>query len=280
MISREKNQDFFKLLEDVKQFSHAYLIETNSLEEAFPLVVKLGKKIICQNTYKIEENCKDCNVCHLIDEGIYSDFYVINPLTVGINKEEIEKLLKVFQTKSLNENGKRVYLVYGFERCDEYISNKILKFLEEPAPNIYALLMTENANKILPTIKSRCQSVKLKVDNVVVSSEKKEKVIKFLDFLFKNKTETIAYINELWFDSFIERTDVSEGFLLIEEVLLEEINLRYNGESNFFSCLGINNLLNVVKITENLNKIMHNNVNLNLIMDRFIIEVSNEIDLN
>ncbi len=280
MISREKNQDFFKLLEEVKHFSHAYLIETNSLEEAFPLVVKLGKKMICQNTYKIEENCNDCNVCHLIDEGIYSDFYVINPLTVGINKEEIEKLLKVFQTKSLNENGKRVYLVYGFERCDEYISNKILKFLEEPAPNIHALLMTENANKILPTIKSRCQSVKLKVDNVVVSSEKKEKVIKFLDFLFKNKTETIAYINELWFNLFIERTDVSEGFLLIEEVLLEEINLRYNGESNLFPCLGINNLLNVVKITENLNKIMHNNVNLNLIMDRFIIEVSNEIDLD
>ena len=166
MISKDKNKEFFKLLEEVNVFSHAYLFETNSLDEAYPFVLKFAKKILCENHYIEQEKCGECNICHLIDEGSYSDFYLINPETVGINKEEIDKLFHVFQGKSLKENGKRVYVIYGFERLDEYVSNKILKFLEEPSDNIHALLMTENANKLLSTIKSRCQNIKIRVENL------------------------------------------------------------------------------------------------------------------
>lgn len=277
MISKDKNKEFFKLLEDVNVFSHAYLFETNSIKDAYPFILMFAKKILCDNHYINQDKCGECNICHLIDEGSFSDFYLINPDTVGINKEEIDKLFHVFQGKSLKENGRRVYVIYGIERLDEYVSNKILKFLEEPSDNIHALLITENANKLLSTIKSRCQNIKIKVDNVEVSLENKEIITKFLDFLFKNGYKTIAYTNELWFNYFEERKDFQEAFMLIQKVLLDEINVRYNNEKSLFNNLSLENLLNIVLITDKLSKIIGNNVNLNLLIDRFIIEVTKEV---
>ncbi len=277
MISKDKNKEFFKLLEDVKSFSHAYLFETNSIKEAYPYVLMFAKKILCENHYITKDHCGECNICHLIDEGNYSDFYLINPDTVGINKEEIDKLFHAFKGKSLKENGRRVYIIYRIERLDEYVSNKILKFLEEPSDNIHALLITENANKLLSTIKSRCQNIKIKIDEVEVSLEKMEIVTKFLEFLFKNGFKTIAYTNELWFNYFEERSDFMEAFTLIEKVLLDEINLRYQEKSENFKNIELDKLLSIVLITDKLSRLINNNVNLNLLIDRFIIEVTNEV---
>src|SRR5699024_2403948 len=41
-------------------------------------------------------------------------------------------------------------------------SNRILKFLEEPTVETTALLLTENKQSIIPTIRSRCQVLDLK----------------------------------------------------------------------------------------------------------------------
>ena len=41
-------------------------------------------------------------------------------------------------------------------------ANSLLKFLEEPYPHTFAILITEQAQKILPTIFSRCQSLSFK----------------------------------------------------------------------------------------------------------------------
>ena len=35
--------------------------------------------------------------------------------------------------------------------------NSLLKFLEEPVEEVYAILTTKNINKVLPTIQSRCR---------------------------------------------------------------------------------------------------------------------------
>ena len=41
-------------------------------------------------------------------------------------------------------------------------SNSLLKFIEEPEENIFAILVTENRFALLKTILSRCQVLKLK----------------------------------------------------------------------------------------------------------------------
>ena len=51
-----------------------------------------------------------------------------------------------------------------FRRIDDATvdaSNSLLKFLEEPAPGIFGILIADEKSNILPTIQSRCQWIHL-----------------------------------------------------------------------------------------------------------------------
>jgi DNA polymerase-3 subunit delta' len=49
----------------------------------------------------------------------------------------------------------------GADRMGEVAANKFLKTLEEPPPRCLFFLLTERPEQLLPTIRSRCQSVQL-----------------------------------------------------------------------------------------------------------------------
>ena len=161
---------------------------------------------------------------------------------------------------------------------DEYVSNKILKFLEEPLENIHAILITENKNKLLSTIISRCQIIKINVDNVVISQEKYEYAYKFFDYLLNNGNKTIAYTNELVFEHFEDKVQFKELFTFIEKIILDEINNRYMDDSNSkYKNVSLNSLIKIIQITDKLSRLINNNINLNLLIDRYIIEITKEV---
>ena len=56
---------------------------------------------------------------------------------------------------------KRIYIIKECDKMNLQTANSILKFLEEPADNIIAILMTNNISKLLETIVSRCQLIRL-----------------------------------------------------------------------------------------------------------------------
>ena len=51
-------------------------------------------------------------------------------------------------------------LIHNAERMNPATANALLKTLEEPSPDTYFVLTTQNHNALLPTIVSRCQSLK------------------------------------------------------------------------------------------------------------------------
>ena len=200
---------------------------------------------------------------------------IVNPDTIGINNEEITKLLTYMETKSLRENGRRVYIIYGFERLSNVISNKILKFLEEPQENIYGILLTENFEKILPTIISRCQIMNY------TFPDKEE----FLSTIIVNKNKTIAYENDYFGDLFTNRLDFYNYFEILENIISESLNKQYNKETkesfvlNDLVNLPSITLINILNITNKLKCLIKNNINLNLLLDRYIIEITEELEL-
>ena len=267
--------DEFNKLLNLNTFSHAYLIESTNLEEAYPNVLKLVKKILCKNN-NYKEECSDCNICHLIDNNLYDDYLIINPETTTIKSEELTNLFNKFKDTSINENKNRVYLIYGFERIDKGISNKILKFLEEPEDNIYGILLTTNLNKIINTIKSRCQIIKIKGKPKEYDSKKVRVVKDFLDTLIIEKEKTICYYSKLFEETFVERKDYKEFFEILEEQLSIMLTNKFN-DINQNNDLTQENLINLIKIVDNLQKLIDNNINLQLLIDRLIIEFSKEV---
>lgn len=78
----------------------------------------------------------------------------------NIGVEETEALFKSLSLKAyLGKN--KVCVFWGVERLNIQAANKLLKLIEEPPLNTYFLLVIDDDEKLLPTIKSRCQMIVL-----------------------------------------------------------------------------------------------------------------------
>ena len=70
-------------------------------------------------------------------------------------------MLANFNQTALERKGIMVYVIHEVENMTIEAINSLLKFLEEPCPNTFAILTTRNESKVLPTIISRCESVRM-----------------------------------------------------------------------------------------------------------------------
>ena len=286
-MAKVLNMDNFKkITSNITSFSHAYLFNVNSLEAAYPYIKEFAKEIILGKNYNIDDN-DISNISYQIDNDEFDDLYIVNPKTIGINTDEINKLMSYMDRKSLYDDGKRVYIIYGFERLTRDVSNKILKFLEEPSENIYALLITENFEKILPTIISRCQTINLTIDNQKIDEDKVKLLIDFLNKLVVENKKMITYIYDYFKNDIRERAVFYEDFEILEKIISNTLNNKYrygNNKENIYICERMleysdNTLINILNITNKLKCLIKNNINLNLLLDRYIIEVTEELVL-
>jgi DNA polymerase-3 subunit delta' len=98
---------------------------------------------------------------HKIDSHIYHDIIMIDGYSEIIKKEQITNIVNVFSHASLEKDAAKFYLIYGIENATTSAINTLLKFLEEPPINTYAILTTRSLQRVLDTIKSRCQVYRL-----------------------------------------------------------------------------------------------------------------------
>lgn len=75
-----------------------------------------------------------------------------------IRVEDASEILKSLSLKSY-EGGYKIMIIWMADRMNVAASNKLLKLLEEPTDKTLFLLITENEEDILQTIRSRCQVI-------------------------------------------------------------------------------------------------------------------------
>jgi len=62
---------------------------------------------------------------------------------------------------SHQNDGLRIVLIHPAEALNAASANALLKMLEEPMPDVLFILITHQLQRLLPTIISRCQKVKM-----------------------------------------------------------------------------------------------------------------------
>ena len=77
-----------------------------------------------------------------------------------IRVEDAQEVLKTLSLKSY-EGGYKILIIWQADKMNISSSNKLLKIIEEPPQKTLILLVTENEENILQTIKSRCQAIHL-----------------------------------------------------------------------------------------------------------------------
>lgn len=140
--------------------SHAYLISGNPGTPLLEVAKFFAKSILCDDPDPLA--CNSCITCLRIDDDNYPDFIVIDGSKGRIKKEEVGEIETQFEKTAFESKGIMVYILHLVENMTIEAINSILKFLEEPGSQIYAFLTTNNESGILPTIISRCQTLRLK----------------------------------------------------------------------------------------------------------------------
>src|SRR5690625_2482945 len=186
-----------------KRVSHAYLIQGERGTGKKTIALLLAKGLLCENRQGIEP-CQVCNVCKRIESRNHPDVHWIEPDGRSIKTEQIEELQKEFTYSGL-ESSQKVYIIIGSDTLTVNAANRILKFLEEPGKQTTAILLTENSQSIIPTIRSRCQIVDLQPLNplefqkqlMMLEVSKKNAIL--LSALTNNLDEAVSWNEDEWF---------------------------------------------------------------------------------
>ena len=149
-------------------FSHA--IEERKLGHAILLVGEAGiplkdtamfvaQSLLCDHPDPLADG--DCLTCRRMINGTYADLLVLDGEEETIKKDAVVELTRSFSKTAIEEKGVMIYIIHLAERMTTDAVNSLLKFLEEPTPNTYAILTTENPAKLLPTVISRCETIRM-----------------------------------------------------------------------------------------------------------------------
>ncbi len=105
------------------------------------------------------ESCGACKSCKKIAAGNHPDIIRVQPSGSFIKIEQIRALLHTLSMKPY-EAKTRVVIVSEAQCMNASASNALLKLLEEPPECSMLVLIATRKSDLLPTIVSRCQSVK------------------------------------------------------------------------------------------------------------------------
>lgn len=95
----------------------------------------------------------------MFDDENHSDYYEINKEnTEAIKIDEIRNLQEKIYEKPIT-SAKKVYVINNAENMTREAGNCLLKTLEEPPEFACIILVTNNENALLATIKSRCTKI-------------------------------------------------------------------------------------------------------------------------
>lgn len=105
--------------------------------------------------------CSSCPSCVRFLQGIHPDCYIIDGEKKTIRKQDIDDLISHFELSSFETNHISAYLIHRVENITEEAINALLKFLEEPRENLFAILTSANRERVLPTILSRVEQMRV-----------------------------------------------------------------------------------------------------------------------
>ncbi|MCF6217852.1 MAG: DNA polymerase III subunit delta' [Gammaproteobacteria bacterium] len=120
----------------------------------------LVNSLLCEHRTESGAACGVCRGCKLLEVGNHPDFTQLSPEEEGKNIA-IDKVRKLSSKLSISSqyDGYKVVLITPAEQLNIASANSLLKTLEEPTPDTILILLCSHIDRLLPTIRSRCQKI-------------------------------------------------------------------------------------------------------------------------
>ena len=175
---------------------HAILLHEDDGGGGVPLALAFLQQLYC-TARTPQDSCGACPACNKVSKLIHPDIHFFFPETTGtpcrdqlgawrelvlgnpyftesdlqealgiegkstqISVAEAKAILEALSLHSL-EGGYSSVLIYLPERMNREASNRLLKMIEEPPERVQFVLVTHAPEKLLTTVRSRCQQFRV-----------------------------------------------------------------------------------------------------------------------
>jgi DNA polymerase III subunit delta' len=165
-----------RVLRDRQRLAHALLIQGPEGIGVPEFGVWLAQCLLCEAPCDDGQACRRCAACNWFAQGNHPDFRLLQPdshageaegedaprerKSAQIRIDQI-RMLEQFLSVGTHRSGARVILLHPADSMNGPTQNALLKSLEEPAPQTFFLLATSLPDRLLPTVRSRCQALLL-----------------------------------------------------------------------------------------------------------------------
>ena len=141
--------------------SHAYIMNGERGSGKKLLANLFAQTLQCEQGGN--EPCYECHSCKQALSGNHPDIITVqHEKTSSISVDEIRvQVNEDIQVKPYSSKYK-IYIIPEADLMTQQAQNALLKTIEEPPVYAVLILLTENAQKLLPTICSRCVMLKLR----------------------------------------------------------------------------------------------------------------------
>lgn len=181
---------------DSGRIPHAILFHEDDGGGGVGIAIAFLQYLYCQ-TRQAGDSCGECPSCNKVSKLIHPDIHFIFPVTAGntarnfikewrelvlgnpsFTEEDLNEALgisgkavtiavpqakELLDTLSLSalEGGYRSVVIYLPEKMNAEAANRLLKIIEEPPHKTQFVMVTHAPEKVLQTIQSRCQRIRV-----------------------------------------------------------------------------------------------------------------------
>lgn len=143
--------------------SHAYILNGERGSGKKLLANLFAMSLQCQNRDEDGDACGKCKSCRQALSGNHPDIIRVThekPNTISVDDIRVQVNQDIVIKPYSSEY--KIYIIPDADLMSVQAQNALLKTIEEPPVYAVIMLLTENAETLLPTIRSRCVMMKLR----------------------------------------------------------------------------------------------------------------------
>jgi len=174
---------------------HAYIFAGPEGVGKFKTAREWAKLLLCKNPIiekaekpEFADSCSQCRSCRLLEAGSHPDFHLVYKELLEFTKDGKGKttpvalpvdVIREFLIDKVSAkptvSARKIFIVSEAERLNASSQNAMLKVLEEPPEYCSIFLLCTRLERLLPTTKSRCQTIRfLTIDEERIIDKLKE----------------------------------------------------------------------------------------------------------
>lgn len=147
--------EVIKSLQTRGRLPHGLMLVGGTHQSRRLVAMELTKTLVCDQG----NACGQCGPCLRITSGQSESLLLVEPDGQNIKLEQAKLILEFFSLASVSKA--RVVIIDPANLLNQQAANSLLKLVEEPPPHSHILCLTPSSTLMLPTLRSRLQSLRL-----------------------------------------------------------------------------------------------------------------------